>query len=282
MLEDRKEFEPLQELCTPTTWSCRSGGLFVAFAALEGRIDSRGYARRSRSLRRADYVAPPLLWIDPEKEINAIIKLIENRLISREEVTNKYRGMRFVDILQKIASERDEADELEIEFPEDVEQKALENKAQPINPAPNGGNQPENGSNPTDPGADSTDGTDAGDGQQTAQNSQKQGKQAKTGGKDQKTASAGAISLAQADSAPNYRAAADPATASCSLCRFFVGAKCTAYDFAADPAMVCDAFETRPLLESGGAHQAPGVQVGERVMDDPRSSFIDRAARGVS
>lgn len=128
MLEDRKEWETKQDLIVddlirPTyeTW--------FNFAALEGRFDGvEGFdmdaflADRSRFVE-ADYVPPPQTWIDPEKEAQAFAIMLQNRLITREEIV-AMRGGRFSHVVEKLAKERETAQSLSLSLPEDATERA--------------------------------------------------------------------------------------------------------------------------------------------------------------
>lgn len=87
--------------------------------------------------------------------------------------------------------------------------------------------------------------------------------------------------LTASDTAPNYRLSDKPETV-CALCRHFSNGKCTAYPIDADPQHTCDAFEAPKQETPATPIATPPVLDGERVMDDPRSSYLDRGERGVS
>lgn len=242
MLEDRKEFEPLSEMCAHNL-ILPIFKLFVGFMVLEGRVVAPDYAKDPDRYTAAEYVSPPPTWIDPKAEADALEKLIQLRVITREEIA-QMRGHRLADILDKIAAEKKTADNLGITFEENVDATGVLAEAQ----------------------AKVT----------TAEAS--------------KITAETAAQAAEPDNAnlsaipkevPNYRLATIE-TAKCSLCRFQQNGKCSAYDFLDDPNHVCDAFETQPAMEGGKrAIQVAPVPDGERPMDDPEGSFLDRAQRGV-
>jgi lambda family phage portal protein len=103
MLEDRKAFEPLQELMAHSL-VLPVYRLFAMFAAAEGLIDSS--LLQSPYLGDAEYVAPPQTWIDPEKELNAIEKGLALKVLDRSEVASM-KGQRLEDIFASIKAEQE-------------------------------------------------------------------------------------------------------------------------------------------------------------------------------
>ena len=127
MLEDRKEWEPQQDLIIDDMIR-QIYELWFTCAAMEGRFDDVtgfGFTEFMADQVRyteAEYIPPPQTWIDPEKEANAFAMLIKNRLITREEIV-AMRGHRFYNIIQKIAAEHNSLDNLELRLPEDAEER---------------------------------------------------------------------------------------------------------------------------------------------------------------
>lgn len=128
MLEDRREWEPEQELIIDCLLR-PVYELWFTFAASEGRFDGiEGFdhdeflAERWRFVD-ADYIPPAQSWIDPEKEANAFAVLLQNRLITREEIV-AMRGGRFYQTIEKIAAEQTETDALNLSLPENAAETA--------------------------------------------------------------------------------------------------------------------------------------------------------------
>lgn len=130
MLEDRHEFEPLHELHAHG-WILPVLAIFVTVSMMEGRYESfngataADFAMAPRRFTAADFVAPPPTWIDPEKEANALDKLLQLRVITREEIAHM-RGLRFTDILDKLSKEKKAAEALGITLSEDKDDPKLE------------------------------------------------------------------------------------------------------------------------------------------------------------
>lgn len=304
MLEDRKEFEPLQELAAHNL-ILPVYRLFVALSALEGRIDARGYASDPNRFTAAEYVAPPPTWIDPKAEAEALEKLIKLRVITREEIA-QMRGYRLADILDKIAAEEKAARALEISFDEnqgavDPEIERAKGKAEAYGTAVRAGVITPNVEDekefreqlklPQIPEAVAKMWEEIGGVKRpiTIAEDDTGGGTADSGVPPQFTNKPKPAAMsAIADAAPNYALAAIDSPQKCGACRFFIDGKCQAYDFAAAADHTCDAWETVPVVDdAGGAggkrvFQAPGVQDGERRIDDPRGTLLDRGQRGVS
>ncbi len=123
MLEDRKEFEPEQEMMAHNVLLNPLWSIFVRFAVIEGRLDDvlnvSEFNGEPDRFCEAEYVAPAAPWIDPNNEASAYEKLLSLKVMDREEVA-ALRGKRLSDILDKIESEREEAAAKGITFPEDA------------------------------------------------------------------------------------------------------------------------------------------------------------------
>lgn len=122
MLEDRKEWEPEQELLVDDVIRPIYEKWFN-FAALEGRFDgvegfsTAEYLADPPRFHSADFIPPAQTWIDPEKEANGFAVMLRNRLITREEIVAA-RGGRFYQTIQKLAAEKAETDDLGLGLPE--------------------------------------------------------------------------------------------------------------------------------------------------------------------
>jgi lambda family phage portal protein len=108
MLEDRKEFEPIQEMLAHNIVLDPVWPLFVRFAVLERKlddlIDPSEFFEDPDRFCEAEYVAPAAPWIDPKNEAEAYEKLIELGVMDREELAH-LRGRRLDDIWDKRENE---------------------------------------------------------------------------------------------------------------------------------------------------------------------------------
>ena len=126
MLEDRKEFEPEQEMLVDDLIR-PVYELWFNFAALEGRFDGvAGFTMEEFLADRArytdaDYISPPQTWIDPQREANAFAVMLANRLITREEIV-ALRGGRFTATIEKLAVESEEVRKLGMSLPENADE----------------------------------------------------------------------------------------------------------------------------------------------------------------
>ncbi|HSZ58563.1 MAG TPA: phage portal protein [Tepidisphaeraceae bacterium] len=127
MLEDRKEQEPEQQLFIDAMVR-PAYELFFNWAVMEGRLDGiEGFstdeflADRFRYVE-ADYLPPSQSWIDPEKEANAFVILLKNRLITREEIV-ALRGGRYSHVIEKLAEEKNLAENRGLTLPENDDER---------------------------------------------------------------------------------------------------------------------------------------------------------------
>ncbi len=210
MLEDEREIEPYQDalidqLILPIY------ELFFRLACIEGRLPLSydQFILDPKRYVEAEYIPPARPWIDPEKEVNAFEKALELRIITRKEIVAQ-RGYRLATILKQIADERDEAAEVDIEFPEDKAPAPMVGPdGQPI--------QQKDGGFPPGKAKDKPPKEDASDDKP--------------------------LSVL----APNYRPLNDPVL-NCARCKWFAGGNhCGAYNFMVTPGSVCDAFEAGPM-----------------------------------
>lgn len=297
MLEDRKEFEPLQELHAHK-FVLPVYRLWVGLYIAEGRLRIDGDISRYTA---AEYVAPPPTWIDPKAEMDALEVMLRNKLVTREEIAQQYRGRTLRDILTTLAAERDEARRLSLSFPEDVPEAKEEAKN------PNADAPKPNADLLSTPGAliavqqmqksyyaGETPREAAISFVQTMFNMPRDKaeslfpdeKPENTPSEAEKTPENGQIeppivprgllSIAEtADKPPAYVAAMAQDDKRCATCAHLKGGKCHAYEFWPKLDHVCDAWQG-----AEGKIAAPSPD-GERPMDDPRGDFLDRAARGL-
>lgn len=127
MLEDNKEFQTEQDDLIDTVIApCFE--LWYRLAVMEGRFLQYGLSIESffaepHRYAEAEYVPPPMPWIDPEKEVNAQKEAIRWRLKTRKSLIAADGG-RLRRTFEQIADEKDLAKELNLTLPEDVEAEA--------------------------------------------------------------------------------------------------------------------------------------------------------------
>ncbi len=307
MLEDEREIGPEQDalidhVILPTY------ELFFYLAAAEGRLplDAEEFVSDPLRFVEAEYIAPARPWIDPEKEINAYAKAIEMRIISRKEIV-AMRGGRLQNLLQQLKHERDEAAANGITLPEDEQDpKAMpqaesapeedENGAAGLSPqSPE--NQGPDAAAPADGANDAPDITlngaqitaaietitsvrqgvipplaavellsSVGIPRDKAQEMVKEVQDSPPPAEATPSAPSPAKLQSQVE-APGYAPATGPVR--CGACRFFVKGRCEAYDFAADPDHVCEAFEAPPVMDAAGSGHSlpPGPPDGTPPID---------------
>jgi lambda family phage portal protein len=285
MLETRREFEPLQELLAHSImlplWR-----LFVSLSVAEGRIDIPDFESDHRRYTECDYIAPPMPWIDPEKEVSAAEKAINLKVMDRGELA-LMRGVRLEDVWDRIEQQTKDAESRGIVLAENKVDDNLGGKVEAYGVAVRAGAITPNADDeahwrkvtglPAMPSAVSKAWDEQGGIKQpiTIQS----GEQSKVVEGEPKPAPAALATL----DAPNYRATEGEPPQRCATCSHARGGKCAAYDFACTPACVCDSWEAVPLgNDHGKLVETPPVPDGNRPMNDVRSDFNDRAARGVS
>jgi lambda family phage portal protein len=236
MLEDRKEFEPEQEMLAHNVLLNFIWQVFVRIAWMEGKLDevmgADDFIGNEARYCEAEYIAPAAPWIDPKNEADAYEKLINLRVMDREEVAH-LRQRRLDDIWDKIASEQEEADNRNILLPEVVELEAKANPPTP--PAPK-----------ALPGAKDDQGADP-----------------------KKAALAKRLEMIVGTPPPHYR---DSDTIMrCGTCSFIVGTKCTKFNVVVEEDKVCDAWDAAPVKRSDDSGrkilQVPTPE-GQAPMDD--------------
>ena len=301
MLEDRKEFEPLQELAAHNL-VLPVFRLFVALSALEGRIDVRGYAQDPERFCCAEYVAPPPTWIDPKAEAEAIEKLIKLRVITREEVA-QMRGYRLADILDAIAAEQQEAEAKGIRFEEnaiseDAPDPAIElarETAEAYEIAARTGLVTPNAEDETEfrkrlalpqMPTSVTDAWEASDGVRiptavapAAPAPEPAPAKVEGEGEEKPTDDELAALAEKSDVPPNYRLAMTDAPQSCGACEYCKNGACTEFhNTAVKGNHVCDAWKQAPvpdeLVPSRGSATPPPRPDGEPGIDHPDGDFM--------
>jgi lambda family phage portal protein len=314
MLEDYKGWEIehdeiISDLIRPTY------ELWFNFAAIEGRFDGvEGFdmgeflAERWRYVE-AEYIPPPMTWIDPEKEANALAILLKNRLITREEII-AMRGERIWNVTAKIAAENKQLEGSGLSLPENEKEKdsirdmikammsnrlgTLDNVATNATDIPDmwgrGGLGVRKGftqpilpivePQPQIPKVamlrENGKSSDNGDGH------------ANGNGKANGTPAAMARRmrlnqiLASPTTAPDYRDCADPVQ-SCGTCSYLLGDQCTKYNFVTRPNKLCDAWAAVTLTENIGSPNTakplpPGPVGGQPELERRFYSQADEAA----
>jgi lambda family phage portal protein len=310
MLEDRKEFEPIQELLAHN-WVLKVYALFVRFAVIEGRLEIDDFFDDPSRYTEAEYVAPAPSWIDPEKEMNSFEKGIKLGIIDREEIIAITTQKRRADVWDKIMEEQEEANERGIVLPEVQEEAAARiTAATPIldklrqkQIGPIAGEEllvaagfpramakkmvkeideldPLPVQNPAEignPGVDAAAATPKVNGQQ--QNQPSNGKNGNGQSQRRNSASGNgknASRLAALD-APGYRKATGDNN--CSSCSNFLDGSCSRYNVGTDPGSICDSFETTPLGQMPASRHVSESRRpdGDIPIDDPGG--FDPAAR---
>ena len=110
MLEDRREFEPLQQLLISTL--CRPvRDEFIFWAVIEGRLLAPGYSEDPRRYNAADWRGQGWDWIDPGKQAAGIEKTLSIGLTNKTDEANKL-GKNYKAILAQRKLELE--DELEL------------------------------------------------------------------------------------------------------------------------------------------------------------------------
>lgn len=103
MLEDRREYEPLQEILITSLlqpiWE-----EFISWAVMESRISAPGYAKQQDMYQYAEWRGQGWSWIDPEKEVNAHEKAITLGIETKTNICLE-RGLDFREVAAKRAEE---------------------------------------------------------------------------------------------------------------------------------------------------------------------------------
>ena len=85
-------------------------------------------------MNEAEWQGPARNWVEPVKQANAIKIAIAQGLTTRGTELNKL-GLTFDDVLRGIADEKQLAEELGIEFPENAKPNAPSSSGEPSTPA---------------------------------------------------------------------------------------------------------------------------------------------------
>jgi lambda family phage portal protein len=149
MLEDNKEFQVDQDDLIDT-FIAPCFELWYAMAVAEGRFLEYGlsmeqFVAEPHRYTEAEYIPPPMPWIDPEKEVNAKKEAIRQRLKTRKAIIAEDGG-RLRRTFEQIGAEKELAAEMKLTLPEDVEAAAAIAKA--TQPQPSGGSEKSGGTNP--------------------------------------------------------------------------------------------------------------------------------------
>ncbi len=273
MLEDRKEWEPEQDLLIDDLLRpCYE--LWFTFAALEGRFDDvTGFdtgdflSDRTRFVE-AEFIPPPQTWIDPQKEADAFETLLKNRLITREEII-AMRGERFWNVVQKIAGERDTIDGLGMTLPEDApERTELRNVVKAmlaqVLSAPQVMKWVDVKDTLDDVGVSTTDAP-----QELPVPPARQSAIPPQPGKPAaEPKPAGPAARLQELEAPDYRPCGNPVE-KCATCSFAVANHCRVFDFDVNPDYVCDAWKALPVAQGIQSAKTfpPGPLPGQKPID---------------
>lgn len=111
MLEDQREFEPLQtliinHLCQPV-WES-----FIGLAVMNGDLIAPGFSRERDRWTYAEWYPPAWPWIDPQKDAAADQLAIEQGFDTLDSVCRR-RGLDWREVLEQRAEERRYQQELE-------------------------------------------------------------------------------------------------------------------------------------------------------------------------
>lgn len=127
MLEDRRGWKKEQDrlVCHFVAPMYKK---FIQCAFLEGKfkdlVSIQDFMQSPARYTEAMFVGDGYEWIDPAKEVTAYEKAISLRLITRNEIVTA-RGGRFHNTMEEIADEKRLSQELDIQFPEDVNATAM-------------------------------------------------------------------------------------------------------------------------------------------------------------
>lgn len=133
MLTDMEEVKPERDLHIDTL-DAPVYELFFRLSALEGRFDGidgfdfAAYMADPRRYHEAEYIPPAQPWIDPEKEANAYEKMLALRLTTRRKLLAMH-GERFVDVMDTVRDEREQAASRGIILPEDADSQRTASEA---------------------------------------------------------------------------------------------------------------------------------------------------------
>ncbi len=166
LLEDRREWTGLQQffidaLCTPVREQ------FIQAAVLAGKVQAPGYFTDPESWCECEWMPQGWEWIDPSKEAAAAKISLEQRLTTRKRILNS-QGRDWRETMQQIKDEREFADELKIDLPENKAGGPAVNPSEPrpkgVAPTPGGGNGDNGQGNGQDGGNGNGQGNGGGNG----------------------------------------------------------------------------------------------------------------------
>lgn len=138
ILERDGETDPLQKLLI-TDFIAPIRELFITLEILEGRLQAPGFGMGDEDADalwlQCKFVPPGKPWIDPANQSAAAKLAIEQRLKTRDEISQEINGVPWVDIADQIDDEQEYAEELGIGLPE-VMPKAIGPAVDPREPKP--------------------------------------------------------------------------------------------------------------------------------------------------
>lgn len=112
LIEFRRRMEQIQQHVLIFQFCRRVWARWFETAVLAGRINlPAGFAAAPRAFMRAKWVPPGWEYVDPEKEVRALVRAIRAGLISRSEAIAQY-GYDAADIDREIAADNARADRL--------------------------------------------------------------------------------------------------------------------------------------------------------------------------
>jgi len=105
LLEFRRRIEALQHNVLVFQLNRVVWRWFVEAAVAAGTVPARGFADNPREFRRVKWIPQGWSWVDPEKEIKAIVMAIRSGLVSREEAIAEF-GYDIEEIDRELAREQ--------------------------------------------------------------------------------------------------------------------------------------------------------------------------------
>ena len=162
MLEDRKTFEPIQNFMA--SHLCQAiYEEFLDAAVLAGLLNIPDYFKNRQNYTRVEWITPGWSWIDPEKEVNADIKAIQNGGKTLAQWCAE-RGYDWREQLQQMALEKETAEKLglvlAVHTPESVQAAESNHTDNDKKPKKEDGEEDDGNANKTDE-TENTDGAEA-------------------------------------------------------------------------------------------------------------------------
>jgi len=153
LLEDRRTFEPLQEIVLDG-FLVPVRGQWILSAVLKNLIPAPGYfssARNRRAFAAADWQPHGWSWIDPAKQAAAALISLKLRIATRRGILNEM-GENWREVIQQISTEEAFAEGLGVTFPENVEPQINDGGSGQARPARQQNNAAGGGLDLSDPG----------------------------------------------------------------------------------------------------------------------------------